>query len=255
MTRRLRIVLLQACILCLLFDAAYLAYAVRKHHAVMAPVARQPRALDLDAPRLATPQTSFDFGTIWQGHDARHVFILKNEGREPLVIDQVTTSCGCTATVLDRKWIPAGQQAHIKVSFNPEFQMGPFTKSVTIYSNDLGPPKRLVIRGNIEPLFRLDPEIILANHLRPGVPQSFTVTVAPNRPDIHLDLTNLRTMVAGVVVSRPRRLEHPAGAYRFKVTLRPSRFVHGRAVGTVLGDTGLEQMDRMKLHIVAQVEP
>lgn len=252
MSRTLRAVLLQLALLCLLFDAAYLAYAVRTPQAAPTPA---PVVLDADGPRLVALEDSYDFGTIEQASEVSHVFIVKNDGRQPLEISDVSTTCGCTATVLDRKTIPAGEEARIEATFSSGTGKGHFKKSITIYSNDPFSPKRLDITGTIQPLLTIDPEVIVMDDLTPGFPETVTVTVSPTRSDLPLQLHNPRTAAAGVSMSEPVRFSDPPGSYRFEVTLDPSRFGGSASLGNIIADTGLDAMPRVNIRVMAQVGP
>jgi hypothetical protein len=45
---------------------------------------------------LVAKETSFDFGRIPQGKPVTHNFVITNTGKDPLVIENVQASCGCT---------------------------------------------------------------------------------------------------------------------------------------------------------------
>lgn len=211
--------------------------------------------LDADGPRLAVSEDVHDFGTIDQAAEVMHVFVVRNEGRQPLEITEVTTTCGCTATVLDRKVIPAGEEARIEATFNSGTGKGSFKKAITIYSNDASSPTRLHVTGTIQPLLRVDPEVIVMGDLAPGFTETVTVTVSPARPGVPLELSKPRTAAAGITMSEPVRVSDPPGSYRFDVTVDPSRFTGSASIGNIIADTGLEAMPRVNVRVMAQVGP
>ena len=45
---------------------------------------------------LSLKETAFEFGTIPQGKPVFHFFEVTNTGKDPMVISNVQTSCGCT---------------------------------------------------------------------------------------------------------------------------------------------------------------
>jgi hypothetical protein len=96
-------------------------------------------------------ESSYDFGTTVQGTQVKHIFKFKNVGTDTLKIEQVKTSCGCTAAWESSKVIPPQKEGQIEVAFNTGSVLGKASKTVFIYSNDLESPKRsVVIHGMVE---------------------------------------------------------------------------------------------------------
>jgi hypothetical protein len=40
-------------------------------------------------PKIVFPETRYEFGTITEGHEVRHDFIVENQGQAPLIIQRV----------------------------------------------------------------------------------------------------------------------------------------------------------------------
>jgi len=104
------------------------------------PASSVPRspAPPADAPRLAVEPPSFDFGKTLPQKAVSREFSLRNFGVQDLVIDRVTTSCGCTAALLDpaRKVLKAGESAPLRVTLTTPANPGRISKSVLVKSND-----------------------------------------------------------------------------------------------------------------------
>ena len=49
-----------------------------------------------NAPKIEFEKLVHDFGTIPQGGDGTYEFVFKNTGKEPLILNNVKSSCGCT---------------------------------------------------------------------------------------------------------------------------------------------------------------
>jgi hypothetical protein len=90
-----------------------------------------------------------DYGTIAQGGDGTYEFIFTNAGKEPLVLKNVRSSCGCTVPEWPKEPILKGEKGKIKVSYNTRIT-GTFSKSITVYSNAGDKPVVLVIKGKVE---------------------------------------------------------------------------------------------------------
>ncbi|OGK58411.1 hypothetical protein A3H86_04230 [Candidatus Roizmanbacteria bacterium RIFCSPLOWO2_02_FULL_41_9] len=52
---------------------------------------------DKERPNVAVKETSADLGTLKVSDEKAKEFIIKNIGKKPLQLSNITTSCGCTA--------------------------------------------------------------------------------------------------------------------------------------------------------------
>ena len=91
-----------------------------------------------------------DFGTIPEkGGNVDFDFVLTNNSTTPLIINKVTTSCGCTTPAWTRTPIEPKKSGTITVSYNPNGRLGTFLKAVTVYTNLSATPIMLQINGNV----------------------------------------------------------------------------------------------------------
>ncbi len=104
-----------------------------------------------DGPDMTFTEEKFDFGDIFQGDVVEHTFKFENTGTEPLVISNVSVTCGCTATDWPRKPISVGDEASITVEFNSRGKMGRQNKVISIYSNGILPLYKVSIVTNVLP--------------------------------------------------------------------------------------------------------
>ena len=92
-------------------------------------------------------ETSYDFGKIQQGRPVTHNFELVNIGKEPLMLENVQASCGCTTPEWSKDAIQPGATSTIKVGYNAAAE-GQFAKTITItYNNHQF--KTLTITGTV----------------------------------------------------------------------------------------------------------
>lgn len=89
-----------------------------------------------------------DYGEIAKGSDGVRVFEFTNTGNVPLVITDVTSSCGCTIPEKPKDPIPPGASGQITVKYDTN-RVGPIVKSVMVYSNAEESAKKLSIRGKV----------------------------------------------------------------------------------------------------------
>lgn len=77
-------------------------------------------------------------------------FTFTNAGNEPLVINQVVASCGCTVPKYDKKPIAPGAKGKIEVTYNGKGKFpGHFKKTVTVRTNGKVEMTRLNIEGDM----------------------------------------------------------------------------------------------------------
>jgi uncharacterized cupredoxin-like copper-binding protein len=93
---------------------------------------------------LYLPETQHDFGKIPEGQKIEYTFKVENKGTESLVIKDVKTSCGCTAAVVSNSSINPGEVGSIKVNFDTKNRLGRNSKSITIVSNDIKEPNKVL---------------------------------------------------------------------------------------------------------------
>ena len=84
--------------------------------------------------------------TIPVGKSKDTLFTLVNTGDQPLVIIDVTTTCGCAQTLFDKHPVQPGESLHIKVGVTPE-NKGLFDETITVKCNT-NQLIKLNIRGN-----------------------------------------------------------------------------------------------------------
>lgn len=79
----------------------------------------------------------------------KHVsFQLKNNGKQPLIIQSVNTSCGCTVAKNDKKPIPQGETTTVILEFKPNL-LGYFSKTADVICNVPEGYVRLKISGEV----------------------------------------------------------------------------------------------------------
>ncbi len=89
-----------------------------------------------------------DYGTVQQGGNGMCEFKFTNNGKEPLVITNCQGSCGCTVPTYTEKPIKPGESGEIKVRYDTK-RVGPFTKNVTVTTNEKENTHLLTIKGEV----------------------------------------------------------------------------------------------------------
>jgi hypothetical protein len=110
-----------------------------------APAAKTEK---VGGPIMTFEKTEVDYGTIAQGADPLRKFKFKNTGTEPLVINNARGSCGCTVPAYKKEPIMPGETGEIEVRYDTQ-RVGPFTKQVTVETNEGPNARMLVIKGEV----------------------------------------------------------------------------------------------------------
>lgn len=100
-------------------------------------------------PRITFAEATHDFGEINQGDRVTYTFSYENTGNEPLILSDVRTTCGCTATNWSREPLAPGEKSEITVNFNSRGKVGMQNKVVTITSNAINNSERIKITANV----------------------------------------------------------------------------------------------------------
>lgn len=100
---------------------------------------------------LAFADSVHDFGVIKEGEKVSYVFKYKNTGENPLILEDVRPSCGCTLPEWTKDPIASGEDGLIKVVYNSEGRPGEFHKTITVIANTAAEVVLLKIQGTVTP--------------------------------------------------------------------------------------------------------
>lgn len=92
-----------------------------------------------------------DFGNIVEDSENRASYTVKNTGKNPLIIDKVEVSCGCTTASKPVKPILPGKTDKIEIVFHPKVgQLNQQEKTVTVTANTEPKTAILVLKANVQ---------------------------------------------------------------------------------------------------------
>lgn len=77
----------------------------------------------------------YNFGTIKQGDVVSYDYKFKNIGKEPLIINNATASCGCTVADYTKEPLKPNATSSIKVTFDSKGKLNMQDKTITITDN------------------------------------------------------------------------------------------------------------------------
>lgn len=101
-------------------------------------------------PAIAFEDTLISLGIITEGTQAEASFAFKNSGTAPLVLSDVSTSCGCTlAEQWPRAPIAPGETAEIAVRFDSRNRVGSNRKEIFVVTNAVPSTTTLVVTAEV----------------------------------------------------------------------------------------------------------
>ncbi len=126
-------------LICLFATMAYIAGAQEEKKEVPA-----------NGAKIRFEEMEHQYGTINKGGNGDCEFTFWNDGNEPLILQNVKASCGCTTPSYTQKPVMPGQSGVIKVHYNTN-NVGGFSKTVTVTSNAVDNPRVVLrIKGNVK---------------------------------------------------------------------------------------------------------
>ncbi len=98
---------------------------------------------------ISFEEVTFDFGKIKQGDVVKHKFKFTNTGTNPLILENVKPSCGCTALEWPKEPIAPGKSGEIEAQFSSAGKSGPQMKNITLTLNSAERLERLTFTGEV----------------------------------------------------------------------------------------------------------
>ena len=171
-----------------------------------------------------------EFGVVLWKHPATATFTIKNDGNKPLVISNVTTSCGCTVADWTKEPIAPGATGVVSSTFDAK-ALGHFYKDIGVYCNASDRPIYLTLSGEVSAdpknytlthpyafdAIRLDKEAIEFDDTNKGDKPTMEILVANTSSEVYTPvLMHLPPYLEAVAV--PERIGKK-GTGKIKVTL------------------------------------
>lgn len=157
------------------------------------------------APKLVTPEVTFNFGRMTVGEKGVHEFAFTNSGEAPLELAKGATSCTCTISGLEQTSIAPGETANVKLEWkaNPGGPGGDFRQTALILTNDpLRPEITLTIQGKAFAMWDPFPSGLVFSDLQPdsvASASSKVITYGDTAPQ----LTSVRVSTQSNVITNP----------------------------------------------------
>lgn len=141
-------------------------------------------------------------------------FGFVNAGREPVVIEKIESSCGCTTGTLPKMAFEPGERSELTGRFDTAGRRGVQTKTVSVFIKGAKEPVVLTLVVTIPELVKLSPEVLFWNKGEVAKPKTIVCDAMPGLPVRILKVTS----------SEPRlqaRLETVTEGGKYTITVTP----------------------------------
>lgn len=195
--------------------------------------------------------TSFDFGDLYVGTKTEKIMTFKNKGKDTLVIINVQASCGCTATLLSERLIPAGKSATLNVGFDSKGFDGKVHKTVTITSNDTtNSPLHITFTANVISVLKFEPLYIYFQQMKSDSTATTKIKVKNNTREA-IEILSAQHKIQGLQVDMMQRKLMPNESTQISVTY--AAFSEGMMQGEVTFNTTNKLQPKIPLRFFAHV--
>ena len=91
-----------------------------------------------------------NFGNVLQGEVVSYSFHFTNTGGAPLLISNVSTSCGCTVGDFSREPIMPGKDGYVKATYDSKGHRGFQNRTLTVITNTNPNQTKLHLKANVK---------------------------------------------------------------------------------------------------------
>ena len=204
-----------------------------------------------DKPRIVLSESEHDFGSVTEGETIKHTLTVKNNGKVPLIIERVRTSCECVIATNKDKEIQPGASSEIEVSFDTTRRPGKNSQTIVIQSNDKdNASTRFTLRAVVDHLLAFQPQMLRIDLNHNEEKKEDVWLVGKLSKDARLVIEDIRgdTGATAEIIQKTEGEETTTG---IRVKVKGSKL--GRATGVVRVKTGIESMPELNFQFDTSV--
>lgn len=153
------------------------------------------------ASQLGFSDTQVHFGNMQEGPDAQKTITLTNVSDTRVVVANVSTSCACTTTRLDKTELEPGEAAIMVITYHTFKYPGKFDKTVHVFTGPDGKTEDVIhILGHVDPVpmgvMEVEPRKVDLGGLAAGKANHVTLTVT-NAGDASMNVSAVKSQKSG----------------------------------------------------------
>ena len=158
----------------------------------------------------------YDFGTILEGKQMPHDFVLENRGDETIKILKVRSNCACAVADYSEEILP-GESGKISVVFDSKGSDGKVNHKVRVETSD---PEQatmdLSVQGHVDPVMHIEPKrITLEGNANENIESEVTITSDPRH---HFEITSATSKRDKVSYSLKKLKDSESTKYLLTIT-------------------------------------
>jgi len=200
-------------------------------------------------PKAQVPETTYDFGEVFEDRKLSHTFDIRNIGDALLEIKDIDSDCACTAADSDRR-IPPGGLGRITLTIAPYSVLRQFTKKTKVFFNDPDHPQVvLTLQGYGKPFIEIQPSHIIRFRGKPGEDLSSQVRFTSHLPG-NFEITEFKTNIPQFIEVAVKA-EEPGRIY--VVEVRNKRQEAGNYAGVIELFTTSEKRPRLIMRVFGEL--
>ena len=145
----------------------------------------------LAGPKAVITPAEIDLGVILENNLIERYIEIENAGDGVLVLEDIKTSCGCTAAAVEGVVeLTAGQSQKVAITFNSKNMDGDVKKQVSVTTNDEErPTQTIMLKANVHRPIRWEPKYLGLNKV--GAQDGWSgVASLQADPALGLEVTN-----------------------------------------------------------------
>ncbi|MGE5312209.1 MAG: DUF1573 domain-containing protein, partial [Nitrospirota bacterium] len=120
-------------------------------------------------PAIRFDQEVFTFRPVLEGDSVEVAFSFRSTGAQPLIIHDVSTSCGCTTAEYPSGPLKPGERGAVRTTFTSRGYSGDVDLTLLVKSNDAQDPmKALHVRGKVVRQWQVKPDRLVLTNFAAG---------------------------------------------------------------------------------------
>ncbi len=203
----------------------------------------------ITGPKAQVPETTYDFGEVFEDVKLTHTFEIKNIGDALLEIQDIDSDCACTAADSDRR-IPPGSVGRITLTIAPYSVLRQFAKKTKVFFNDPNHSQVvLTMKGYGKPFIEIQPSHIIRFRGKAGEPLRDQVRFISHLPG-PWEIKEARTNIPDAIDIKIKP-EEPGRVY--VVEVRNKRQEAGNYAGVIELFTTSEKRPRLIMRVFGEL--
>ncbi|HHT9138879.1 MAG TPA: DUF1573 domain-containing protein [Candidatus Wunengus sp. YC60] len=203
----------------------------------------------IEMPKISFEEQVYDFGKIYIGESVKHEFKFKNLGKGELIINNVKSSCGCTAALVSKNILRKEEEGEVAIKFNSGHYVGKITKSVVVNSNDPENSKyKLTITGEVIEEVSVNPKRINFGIIRRGDFCTKNVEIE-TVPELKIDIKKVESPNPYITITKNKTIENDS---IYEVTISKYDYI-GKFNGIVFIYTSSSKQERIDVPFSGEI--